>query len=451
MSTTAEIRVPDIGDLSNVAVIEIHVAPGDSVSEGDTLVVVESDKATLEIPADMSGKVLEVRVATGDTVSEGVTIALVETAHNEDHATAPVQQTVAEPSAGQVSATAATAEPVTSAGQSVSQSHKPLETNTPDSRRSAVVHGNSVDGKRAPVYAPPSVRKLARELGVDISAIQGTGPKQRITRDDVKAFVKNQLSNHGAVLPAVINSTLAAFPDWPQVEHEKFGTVERVSLNRIARKSGPALARNAMLIPHVTYFDKTDITDTESLRQQLNSEASDEDAKITLLSFAVKAIVVALKKHPVFNASLEGDQLVMKHYWNIGVAVDTANGLLVPVIKDADKKGVRQIGNEMAHLAEAARGGALAPADMQGATFTISSLGSIGGTNFTPIINAPEVAILGLPRSEIQPVWQGEEFIPRRIQPLSLSFDHRVADGAEAARFIRTICDSLNDFRRTAV
>lgn len=449
MPTTAEVLIPDIGDLSDVPVIEVNVSPGDFVSEGDTLIVVESDKATLEIPADISGTVITVNVAENDTVKEGTTIATIEQVHQAEKAATETDLVAADRNSTIID---------NDDKHKTVQTTTTLQTNTqpPEASQTGsasvpISSDKNSANTDAPVYAPPSVRKLARELGVEIANVQGSGPKQRITRDDVKTFVKAQLTGNAGGAPSQISATVAAFPEWPVVDHEKYGKTERIDLNRIARKSGPALARNAMLIPHVTYFDKTDITDTESFRQQLNNEAVDEDAKITLLSFAVKAVVSALKAHPVFNSSLEDDQLIMKHYWNIGVAVDTANGLLVPVIKDADNKGVRQIGNEMARLAEAARGGALSPADMQGATFTISSLGSIGGTNFTPIINAPEVAILGLPRSEIQPVWAGEEFIPRRIQPLSLSFDHRVADGAEAARFMSTVCDGLNDFRRTTI
>lgn len=443
MPTIAEICVPDIGDFSDVPVIEINVAPGDVVSCGDTLVVLETDKATLEIPADISGRIIEVRVVENDKVNQGTTIATVEPEDRKEpeastttHQSLDVEQPDSSVVAAKLPASSAQTNPAP----------KPV-TCKPELSPS----NGDTDNKHTLVYASPSVRKLARELGIDVSSVQGSGPKQRVTHDDVKAFVKGRLYEENGGAPSQISATVAAFPEWPVVDHAKFGKIERIDLNRIARKSGPALARNAMLIPHVTYFDKTDITDTESFRRQLNSEATDEDAKITLLSFAVKAVVSALKAHPVFNASLEGDQLILKQYWNIGVAVDTPRGLLVPVLKGADKKGVRRIGNEMAHFAEAARGGALTPGDMQGATFTISSLGSIGGTNFTPIINAPEVAILGLPRSEIQPVWDDDEFKPRRIQPLSLSFDHRVADGAEAARFMTAICDGLNDFRRTAV
>ncbi len=440
MATTAEIKVPDIGDFSDVSVIEITVAPGDMVTHGDTMVVVETDKATVEIPADISGKIVEVKVLENDKVNEGTVIATVEPIDQTASATRPQPPDVDQSEAS----TLFTERPAASVAAGTDPEPVTYKTERPPSE-------DNTTNKHVLVYASPSVRKLARELGIEVSNVPGTGPKQRVTHNDVKAFVKARLYEKHGSAPSQISATIAAFPEWPVVDHGKFGKIERIDLNRIARKSGPALARNAMLIPHVTYFDKTDITDTESFRRQLNSEATDRDAKITLLSFAVKAVVSALKAYPVFNASLEADQLILKQYWNIGVAVDTPGGLLVPVLKGADKKGVRQIGNEMAHFAEAARGGALAPGDMQGATFTISSLGSIGGTNFTPIINAPEAAILGLPRSEIQPVWDGEEFKPRRIQPLSLSFDHRVADGAEAARFMTAICDGLNDFRRTAV
>jgi pyruvate dehydrogenase E2 component (dihydrolipoamide acetyltransferase) len=294
-----------------------------------------------------------------------------------------------------------------------------------------------------PPHASPAVRKLARELGADLAAVAGTGPKGRITREDVQAHVKAALSRPAAAAPAGIG---LALPAWPKVDHARFGPVEREPLSRIRRISGPALARNAVVIPHVTNFDKADVTELEAFRKTVNAEG--EGPKLTMLAFVVKACVAALKRHPHFNASLEGEEVVLKRYYHVGVAADTPGGLVVPVVRDADAKGVHAVAGEMAALAAEARAGRLSPAQMQGASFTISSLGGVGGTNFTPIVNAPEVAILGLVPAEIQPVWDGEAFRPRLIQPLSLSWDHRVVDGVQAARFLVTVKTILSDFRR---
>lgn len=285
-----------------------------------------------------------------------------------------------------------------------------------------------------------------------IEKVSGTGPKGRITREDVEAYVKQQLSvETAAPAPAAASPALAGLPDWPKVDFEKFGPVERTSLSRITRISGPALARNSLVIPHVCNFDEADITSLEAFRQMLNNEAGADDAKITMLTFTVKAVVAALKAYPMFNSSLDGNEVVLKQYWHIGVAADTPEGLVVPVIRDADRKSVRQIANEMRTLADKARSGKLSPAEMSGTTFTISSLGGIGGTGFTPIINAPEVAILGMTRAKMTPHWTGSEFEPRLIQPLSLSWDHRVVDGVAAAKFLQHLSASLTDFRRVQV
>lgn len=300
-----------------------------------------------------------------------------------------------------------------------------------------------------PAHASPSVRKFARELGVDLTRISGTGRKGRIIREDVTAFVKGALQ---APVAAQTGGGIAdlGLPAWPQVDFKKFGPVTRQKLSRITRISGPSLARNAMIIPHVTNFDSADITELEQFRKTINAENKD-GTKMSILAFVVKAVVAALKEHPRFNSSLDGDELVVKDYYNIGVAADTPDGLVVPVVKNADKKGVLEIAAEMSDLAGQARSGKLKPADMQGGTFTISSLGGIGGTNFAPIINAPEVAILGMTRAAIQPVWDDTAFQPRLMQPLSLAWDHRVVDGVAAAKFLGSVTTTLNDFRRNTL
>jgi pyruvate dehydrogenase E2 component (dihydrolipoamide acetyltransferase) len=446
MSTVQEILVPDIGDFTDVPVVEILVSVGDAVAEGDTLIVLESDKSTLEVPAELSGTVHSITVNVDDVVSKGTLIM-----------TLSVDQSTTETSTS--SAPPAEPDPIQEQDQEQEQ-EQPKQSQPAPSQRNQPAPQNNVNTTTvadetsarasAVIYASPSIRRYARQLGARIDDIEGTGPKQRITRDDVERYVKARLtsSDELAAQGPYALSGLSGLPEWPQVDYASFGPVERTPLSRIAKISGPALTRNAMVIPHVTHFDKTDITELESFRQTLNSEASSEQTRITVLTFAVKAAVAALKAFPAFNSSLDGNELVVKHYWNIGIATDTPAGLLVPVIKEADQKGFRDIATEIAQLASQARAGKLPATDMKGATFSISSLGSIGGTNFTPIINAPEVAILGIARSEMQPVWNGQEFSPRLIQPLNLSFDHRVIDGVAAARFLRHIAQSLNDLRR---
>lgn len=427
MSNTVEIHVPDIGDFNDVPVIEIPVAAGDRVSEDDTLIVLESDKATLDVPSPQSGTITELKVAEGDRVSKGSLVLLMELAAHPD-AAAPVAETPrAAPDA-----------------ETVEQA-RPAPASRPEADRPEPAAGTP--GK--PSHASPSVRKLARTLGVAIDEIQGTGLKNRITREDVEAYVKRHLTAPPPTAPQ--GTALLDLPDWPKPDFAAFGPIEREPLSRIARISGPSLTRNAILIPHVCNFDKADVSDLEDFRKRLNKEAGPDNARITMLAFAVKAAVSALKAHPRFNASLDGDEIVLKHYWNIGVAADTPEGLVVPVIKEADRKGLREIAAEMASLANSARQGKLKRDAMQGATFTISSLGGVGGTGFTPIINAPEVAILGMTRAETQPVWDGSAFQPRLIQPLSLSWDHRVVDGVAAARFLRHVSEVMSDFRRLSV
>ncbi|MCD1634719.1 dihydrolipoyllysine-residue acetyltransferase [Martelella mediterranea] len=426
MSKTIEFTVPDIGDFSSVPVVEIHVAPGDTIAIDDSVISLESDKATLDVPSTIAGRIVEVCVGEGDRVSQGSLIAIVEiSAENaaSDEARGTEKETAVE---------TATAEPPDAAA---APAPKPaLATTT-----TAVA-----DGRLA--HASPGVRKLARELGVEIGAVSGSGPKGRITRDDLHAFVKSRLGGSAPSANAATGEGLDLLP-WPKVDYEKFGETERVPLSRIARLSGPNLVRNATIIPHVTNFEEADITELEAFRKSLNADSRD-GLKLSILPFVVKAAAATLRLHPKFNSSLDGDSLVLKKYFNIGVAADTPEGLVVPVVKAADQKGIIEIAAEMVELAAQARAGKLKPQDMQGATFTISSLGGIGGTNFTPIINAPEVAILGMTRARMQPVWNGEDFEPRLIQPLSMSWDHRAVDGVAAARFLVTLKDMLSDFRR---
>jgi len=432
MSDIIELRVPNIGDVSDVPVIEMPLVVGDHIDLDDTVLVLESDKATLDVPATSSGKLLEVLIREGDTVSEGDIIGRVEVIGKaEGNAPEASSVQIPSPAANPTEAVEEAAAGTVDAGQASTSGILPSR--LPEGPQSKHM-----------VHASPSLRKLARELGLDISQVTGTGPKSRITREDVTAHIKKALQT-----PTLATGFGLDLPAWPDVDPAKFGPVSRTKLSRIARISGPSLARNAITIPHVTNFENADVTDLESFRKSVNSEG--QGAKLTLLAFVVKAVVAALKAHPKFNASLDGEDLVLKEYFNIGVAADTPDGLVVPVIKAADQKSLRDIAIEMADLAANARDGRIKPADMQGGSFTISSLGGIGGTNFTPIINAPEVAILGMVRSSMQPVWDGSAFQPRLIQPMSLSWDHRVVDGVAAARFLQTVQSILQDFRRISL
>ena len=432
MSDIIELRVPNIGDVSDVPVIEMPLILGDHIDLDDTVLVLESDKATLDVPATSSGKLLEVLIREGDTVSEGDIIGRVEVIGKaEGNAPEASSVQIPSPAANPTEAVARAAAGTVDTGQASTSGILPSR--LPEGPQSKHM-----------VHASPSLRKLARELGLDISQVTGTGPKSRITREDVTAHIKKALQT-----PTLATGFGLDLPAWPDVDPAKFGPVSRTKLSRIARISGPSLARNAITIPHVTNFENADVTDLESFRKSVNSEG--QGAKLTLLAFVVKAVVAALKAHPKFNASLDGEDLVLKEYFNIGVAADTPDGLVVPVIKAADQKSLSDIAVEMADLAADARDGRIKPADMQGGSFTISSLGGIGGTNFTPIINAPEVAILGMVRSSVQPVWDGNAFQPRLIQPMSLSWDHRVVDGVAAARFLQTVQSILQDFRRISL
>ncbi|SFY36744.1 dihydrolipoyllysine-residue acetyltransferase [Burkholderia vietnamiensis] len=428
---TLEVKVPDIGDYKDVPVIEIGVKIGDTVEKEQSLVTLESDKATMDVPSPAAGVVKDIKVKVGDAVSEGTLIVLLEAAGAAAPAAAPAS---APAPAAAVPAPAAAPAPAPAA-----------------SAPAAAAPAAAPSGEYRASHASPSVRKFARELGVDVARVPGSGPKGRITKDDITGFVKGVMSGQraapGAAAAPAGGGELNLLP-WPKVDFAKFGPFEAKPLSRIKKISGANLHRNWVMIPHVTNNDEADITELEALRVQLNKEHEKAGVKFTMLAFVIKAVVAALKKFPTFNASLDGDNLVFKQYYHIGFATDTPNGLVVPVIRDADKKGLVDIAKEMAELSKAARDGKLKPDQMQGGCFSISSLGGIGGTHFTPIINAPEVAILGLSRGQMKPVWDGKQFVPRLTLPLSLSYDHRVIDGAEAARFNAYLGALLADFRR---
>ena len=457
METALEVKVPDIGGFHDVPIIELHVKAEDVVKAEDSLITLESDKATMDVPSPVAGTVKEVKVKLGDKVNEGTLILLIE-------ASAAVQAPAPAPKAESASVVAGPAvapaptipeppPPVAAAVQTAAGAAPPTAT---IAILPPAVHIPSpaeivteLDGIKP--HASPSVRRFARELGVDVTQVKGTGPKGRITQQDVQAFVKGVMSG-GAVQPAPsFGGGLNLLP-WPQVDFAKFGPIEIKPLSRIKKISGPNLARNWVMIPAVTYHEDADITDLEALRVQLNKENEKSGVKVTMLAFIIKAVVAALKKYPDLNSSLDGQDgemsQIFKNYWHIGFAADTPNGLMVPVLKDADRKGVIEIAQETSDLAKKAREGKIGPADMQGATFTISSVGGIGGTAFSPIVNAPEVAILGVSKSSMKPVWNGKEFVPRLIVPLSLSADHRVIDGALATRFNAYLAQLLGDFRR---
>ena len=420
------VKVPDIGDFKDVAIIEVLVKPGDTVSAEQSLITVESDKATMEIPSPAAGKIAELKVKLGDKVSEGTPILVLEAEGAPAADAAPAAQ--AAPSKAPVSAIEATMPP---------RPPVPLEP------KEAVA---------SKPHASPSVRKFARELGVDLARVKGSGPKGRIVHSDVQAFVKGALAAVPAAGPAAKGGALPFnLPAWTDVDFAKFGPIEVKALTRLQKLSGPNLHRNWVSIPHVTQFDEADITDLEAFRKSNTADTEKQGFKLTMLAFLIKACVTALRQHPLFNSSLDrtGENLVVKKYYNIGVAVDTPDGLVVPVVRDADRKGVFDVARELSDISKLARDKKLKPGDMQGGTFSISSLGGIGGTAFTPIINAPEVAILGVSRSVLRPVWNGKEFAPRLMLPLSLSYDHRVIDGAAAARFTTYLASVLADIRRS--
>ena len=448
-SGSATVVIPDIGDFDEVEVIEVLVNEGDSVEAEQSLITVESDKASMEIPSSESGTVKSLKVKVGDKVSKGTEILeLVVTGSGG----AKSSQAPAKASEGSLDSSAE-GKPVEQKEESETHGDASADESGGTQRVSPTqVFEEDKRPLRDLPHASPSVRKFARELGVNLAQVKGSGPKSRILADDVRQFVKQAVAGTGAGTGAASGAggglqVLA----WPKVDFAKFGPVESKPLSRIKKLSGANLHRNWVMIPHVTNNDEADITDLESLRKQLNKENEKSGVKVTMLAFLIKACVAALKKFPEFNASLDGDNLVLKQYYHIGFAADTPNGLVVPVIRDADQKGILDLAREMSDLAAQARDGKLSPAQMQGGTFSISSLGGIGGTDFTPIINAPEVAILGVSRSSMQPVWDGSAFQPRLMLPLSLSFDHRVIDGAAAARFNAYLGQLLSDFRRIAL
>ena len=431
-----EVRVPDIGDFKDVAVIELLVKPGDTVKPEQSLITVESDKASMEIPSSAGGVVKELKVKLGDKINIGDLIAVLE-------------GTAMSPPSGQ--AGSPPPQPSPGSGEGASPAAPPTHERTiPTAALPPHQPGASIGTLP---HASPSVRKFARELGVPLDEMKGTGPKGRITQEDVQNFTRSVMKGEtqtkalAAKAPAGSGAGLNLLP-WPKVDFAKFGSVERKDLSRIKKISGANLHRNWVMIPHVTNNDDADITELEAFRVSTNKENEKSGVKVTMLAFVIKAVVSALKKFPEFNASLDGEQLVYKQYFHIGFAADTPNGLVVPVLRDADKKGVLQISQEMGDLAKKARDGKMGPADMSRGCFSISSLGGIGGTHFTPIINAPQLAILGLSKSSMKPVWDGKQFVPRLIMPLSLSYDHRVIDGASAARFNAYLGAVLADFRR---
>ena len=439
MSKLIEIHVPDIGDYSDVPVIEVLVKVGDVIEKEQSVVTLESDKATMDVPSSHAGLVKEIKVKVGDLISEGALVLVIESsdaaASSSPSASAPAPQAAPAIAPVPVSVPAPGPTPVAAVAAA------------PAAQAIPVAAGTDVS------HASPTVRKFARELGVNVALVKGSGPKGRITQEDVQAFVKGVMS--GATPTASTKSGgnmggLDLLP-WPTVDFTKFGAIERQPLSRIKKLSAANLARNWVMIPAVTYHEDADITDLEAFRVSTNKENEKQGNKITMLAFMIKAAVAALKKYPEFNSSLDGDDLVLKKYFHIAFAADTPNGLVVPVIRNADQKGINEIARETGELAALAREGKLKPDQMQGASFTISSLGGIGGTYFAPIINAPEVAILGVSKAAMKPVWDGNQFVPRLICPLSLTADHRVIDGASATRFTVYIAQLLADFRRAAL
>jgi pyruvate dehydrogenase E2 component (dihydrolipoamide acetyltransferase) len=433
MSKTIQIKVPDIGGSSDVNVAEVYVKVGDKIKKNDNLLMLETDKATMEVPSEYDGEVINMVVKVGDKINEGDLILTLNTEANEE--------SVIE--------------------NNIEQKLVVDEISTPDNNKQPPNPKIETIVEQQPImtqvdqlqfitaHASPSIRKLARELGVDLSQIKGSGTKGRITESDVKSFIKTIMSNSNGVNKTTTNQSAMDLLPWPKVDFAKYGEIEIQPLTRIKKLSGANLARNWVMIPHVTQFDEANITEMEDFRKQLNQEL--QDSKITPLAFLIKACVHVLKLYPEFNSSLDGDNLIYKKYYHIGFAADTPQGLVVPVLKDADKKGLVDIAKESSLLAKMAREGKLKPQDMQGSTFTISSLGGIGGTNFTPIINAPEVAILGVSKSIIKPIWNGKDFTPQLMLPLALSYDHRVIDGALAAKFTTYLAKVLTDIRRLVI
>jgi len=436
MGSLRDILVPDIGDFKNIPVIEVLVKPGDSIKAEDALISLESDKATMEVPAPFAGVVKEMKIKLGDKVSEGTAILSLEV--SEGAAPAAEAPKAAAPA------------PAPSAPAAKAPEAKAPAPVSPAAPAPAAQPSASIDEEGFSLaHASPSVRRFARELGVDLGRVKGSGPKERILKEDIAEFVKSALAQPSGGGGGGSGIGLG-LPAWPQVDFAKFGPVESQALSRIKKISGPFLHRNWVSIPHVTQNDEADITELEAFRKGMGDEAQKQGVKLTPLALIMKAVVATLKHHPEFNSSMapSGDALILKRYYHIGVAVDTPGGLVVPVIRNVDQKGVLQLAKELAEVSAKARDGKLGAADMQGGTFSISSLGGIGGTHFTPIINAPEVAILGVSKSAMKPVWKDGQFVPRLILPLSLSYDHRAVDGAQGARFITELSATLSDIRR---
>ena len=437
MTIQKEVRLPDIGDFKDVEVIELLVAEGDRVGVEDSLLTLESDKASMEIPAPYAGTISALKIAVGERINIGDVIALMEV-DEDDAEDAPEDTQIAEAQAPAKAEPAPEAQPMREA--------EPLPAGQPPERPAPVPPAPAGSGGKP--HASPSVRRFARELGVDLSLVGGSGLKGRITRDDVQQFVKSTLS--GGAAPAAGGGGDMRLPSAPQIDFSQFGEIDVQPLGRIKKLSGAHLHRSWISVPHVTQFDEADITDLEAFRKAQKEAAARQDIRLTFMPFLMKAVASAMAAMPEFNSSLspDGESLIYKRYLNIGVAVDTPNGLVVPVIKDVDKKGVFELAGDLMTISQKARDGKLSPGDMQGGCFTISSLGGIGGTQFTPIVNAPEVAILGVSRSSMKPVWNGAEFAPRMILPLALSYDHRVIDGAQGVRFTTYLTGLLSDIRR---
>ena len=432
MSNVIEVKVPDIGDFKNIPVIEVLVKPGDRVSKEAALITLESDKATMEVPAPAAGVVKEIRVKVGDKVSEGSPVLVLDAADGGE--------TTAQP--------AAEKKPAAPAAPAPQAAPRAASAPAPQAAPPATARAPSEPPPSpfAAAHASPSVRRFARELGVDLARVKGSGPKERVVKDDIQNYIKSELSRPRAAE----GGPGLSLPPLPQVDFAKFGAVTVQPLSRIKKLSGANLHRNWVTIPHITQHDEADITELEKFRKIQVEEAKQQGIRFTILCFLLKAVVVALRQQPEFNASLaaDGENLVLKQYFHIGVAVDTPNGLVVPVIRDVDKKGLMELAKELGEISARMRAGKIAPADMQGGCFTISSLGGLGGSHFTPIINAPEVAILGVGKSTTRPLWNGKEFVPRLMLPLSVSYDHRVIDGAQGARFIAFLSSVLTDIRR---
>lgn len=437
MSNVIEVKVPDIGEFKDVPVIEVLVKAGDQVKAEDSLITLESDKATMEVPAPAAGVVKELKVKVGDKVSEGSLVVVLEAA-GAAPPSKPVPAAAREP--------ALSAAPAAQAEPAKREPSPPAIRAEEGSRTRAAVDASVDESGFARSHASPSVRRFARELGVDLARVRGSGPKERVLKDDVQNYVKAALARPGAGEGGLGLS----LPPLPQVDFAKFGPVTTQPLSRIKKLSGANLHRNWVTIPHVSQHDEADITELEEFRKIQVEEAKKKGIRFTILCFLLKAVVVALRQYPQFNASLsaDGESLVLKQYFHVGVAVDTPNGLVVPVVRDVDKKGLLELAGELGEVSERMRAGKISPNDLQGGCFSISSLGGLGGSHFTPIINAPEVAILGVGRSTMKPVWTGKEFAPRLMLPLSISYDHRVIDGAQGARFIAFLSSVLSDIRR---